>query len=239
MVAYVRDKTGRFHERPHYNPDELDGECETIISSFLKDIHGAVRYPVDTNDLTKLIERDAKDLDLYADLSGYGPDVEGVTIFERGAKPRVQISVELTNDERRQNRLRTTLTHEYGHVYFHSYLWEIEPPARDLFRQQPNRDKGICKRDVILDAPQTDWMEWQAGYVCGALLMPKSTVLRLYQDYVQSQRLYGPVSHQTCHAYALIDRMVEAFRVSQDAARVRLLKLNLLTSTAPTQALFS
>src|SRR5262245_37162288 len=108
MVAYVRDRTGRFQERPHYRPDELDGECEAIISNFLKEVYGTVHYPVDTDDLTKLIERDAKDLDLYADLSGYGQDVEGVTIFKRGAKPSVQISVELTNDERRQNRLRTT-----------------------------------------------------------------------------------------------------------------------------------
>jgi hypothetical protein len=136
MVAYVRDRTGRFQQRPHYKPEEFDWECEKIVTDFLKDVHGSVRYPVETNDITKLIERDAKDLDLYADLSEYGEDVDGVTLFEKGKRPTVQISAELTNNERRQNRLRTTLTHEYGHVHFHSYLWEIEVASTDFFRQQ-------------------------------------------------------------------------------------------------------
>ena len=29
-----------------------------------------------------------------------------------------------------------------------------------------------CKRDNIVGASETDWMEWQAGYVCGAILIP-------------------------------------------------------------------
>ncbi len=111
----------------------------------------------------QLIERDAEDLDVYADLSIYGPDVEGVTEFKPGRKPAVKIASVLTEDERRENRLRTTLTHEWGHVHFHAYLWEVDPPPADLLRQQPNRDKVICKRDSMLDAAQTDWMEWQAG----------------------------------------------------------------------------
>ncbi len=167
MVTYVRDQTGRFQQRPHYKPEELDRECESVITGFLKGLYGEARYPVDTEDLKKLIERDAEDLDVYADLSIYGPDVEGVTEFKPGRKPAVKIASVLTEDDRRQNRLRTTLRHEWGHVHFHAYLWEVEPPPPDFLRQQPNRDKVICKRDSMLDAAQTDWMEWQAGYVCG------------------------------------------------------------------------
>jgi Zn-dependent peptidase ImmA (M78 family) len=85
----------------------------------------------------------------------------------------VSISIDLTEDTRRENRLRTTLTHEYGHVRFHAYLWDIEPPSPDLLRRLPNGNKIICKRDTMIDAKQTDWMEWQAGYICGAILMPK------------------------------------------------------------------
>ena len=59
MPTYVRDATGRFQQRPHYRPEELDRECETIITAFLREIHGEVQYPVATDDLTKLIERDA------------------------------------------------------------------------------------------------------------------------------------------------------------------------------------
>jgi hypothetical protein len=57
MVKYVPDRTGRFSQRPHYEPKELDRECENIIAGFLKERHGAAKYPVSTDDLTVLIER--------------------------------------------------------------------------------------------------------------------------------------------------------------------------------------
>src|SRR5690348_4299301 len=114
MVAYVRDTTGRFSQRPHYEPEELNFECEAIITKFIKDLYGEVRFPVETDDLTKLIERDTSDFDSYADLSALGPDVEGVTEFFTHRKPAVKISADLSSDDKRENRLRTTMTHEYG-----------------------------------------------------------------------------------------------------------------------------
>ena len=60
MVKYVRDITGRFQQRPHYEPNDLDIECEGIIKSFLKALHGEIKYPVQTEDLKKLIERDRR-----------------------------------------------------------------------------------------------------------------------------------------------------------------------------------
>lgn len=200
MVKQVRDTTGRFSNRPHYDPKELDQECESLIVSFLKGLHGEATFPVSTDDLTRLLERDCADLDLYADLSEYGPAVEGLTEFQRGGKPRVKISSELASDDRRVNRLRTTLTHEYGHVHFHAYLWEFEPPGPDLLGRNPNANKQICKRDDIINAAQTDWMEWQAGYVCGALLMPAGFVRRHVAPYLQANNLYGVVGTNDSHA---------------------------------------
>ena len=239
MVRYVSDRTGRFSQRPHYKPGELDRECENVINAFLKDRYGEPRFPVSTADLTCLIERDTEDLDLYADLSSYGPDVEGLTAFHIGHKPSVKISTALADDGRRENRLRTTLTHEYGHVHFHAYLWELEPPRPDLLSHNPNADKQICKRDNMLDAAQTDWMEWQAGYVCGALLMPVSQVRRLVGDYQESHNLYGAIGLNDSHGRALIDAVQTAFQVSADAARVRLLKLGHLAEIGAGRSLFS
>jgi Zn-dependent peptidase ImmA (M78 family) len=115
----------------------------------------------------------------------------------------------------------------------------VEPPPPDLLRQQPNRDKVICKRDSMLDAAQTDWMEWQAGYVCGAILMPKNAVLTLCRRFAEDHGLFGAVSLQAAAGADLIAQVVSAFKVSADAARVRLLKLNLVTEAAPNQSLFS
>lgn len=239
MVTYVRDMTGRFEQRPHYEPIELDRECDTIITTFLKSLHGEVRLPVETEDLKKLIERDADDLDVYADLSRYGDNVEGVTEFRPGKRPKVFISGALTEDDRRENRLRTTLTHEYGHVRFHAYLWELEPPKADLLRQKPNRDKIICKRETMIDAAKTDWMEWQAGYICGALLMPKSVVTHLCREFVEPSNIYGAISLKSGDGPNLVQAVVTAFRVSEDAARVRLLQLGVLAPTPQTRSHFS
>ena len=237
-MRYVRDTTGRFSRRPHYQPEELDRECENIITKFLKDKHGKAEFPVTTDDLTLLIERDTEDFDSYADLTVYGNDVEGVTEFRPGKKPIVRISEDLSNDDRRENRLRTTLTHEYGHVHFHAYLWDVEPPGDDLLQKNPNANKQICKRDTMLDATQTDWMEWQAGHACGAILMPVSRLRRVVGAYQEANNLFGVIGTSSEHGQALIASVREAFQVSADAARVRLLKLNILGKASAGRSLF-
>ena len=43
MVRYIRDTTGRFPKRPYYEQEDLDQECESIISSPHK-IRGGMGY---------------------------------------------------------------------------------------------------------------------------------------------------------------------------------------------------
>jgi hypothetical protein len=101
-------------ERPHYEPNEIDNDCERIVARLLTKLHGRVSYPISTDDLEKLVESRAHDLDMYADLSGDGPDVEGVTRFVKSRRPAVEVSARLSEAENRKNRLRTTLAHEFG-----------------------------------------------------------------------------------------------------------------------------
>ncbi len=122
MVKVVRDTMHGFGERPHYEPRELDSIFEKIVTDFLRKKQGEIEFPIQTDDLTTLIEEHVKDLDLYADLTKYGPGVEGVTIFARAGKPRVLISEYV---HKHQNRLRTTLTHEFVHVHLHAYLFAL------------------------------------------------------------------------------------------------------------------
>ncbi|MBS0155186.1 MAG: ImmA/IrrE family metallo-endopeptidase [Nitrospira sp.] len=239
MVKLVPDRTGRFAQRPHYEPEDLDRECEGIINAFLQQSYNVIQFPVSTSDLTRLIERDADDLDPYADLSEYGSDVEGLTEFFKGRRPCVKISSRLSEDPRLENRLRTTLTHEYGHVHFHAYLWELEPQRLRLFGNEGNHNRQICKRDTMLDAAQSDWMEWQAGYICGALLMPLTVVRKLVEKYQESHGLYGIVGTNDSHGRNLIEAVQSQFQVSADAARVRLTKLKLIGQISSGPSLFS
>lgn len=110
-MKWVKDKTGRFPQRPHYLPEEIDAECERVITGFLQERHGQIQFPVSTDDLTILLESKVADLDLYADLSEEDGEVEGETEFIVGEKPNVRISQLLSNNPAMTNRLRTTLAH--------------------------------------------------------------------------------------------------------------------------------
>ena len=43
--------------RPHYEPKELDTDCENILREFFG---GTIPVPIETNDLTRLIERETQ-----------------------------------------------------------------------------------------------------------------------------------------------------------------------------------
>ncbi len=122
-MKLVRDLTGRFRERPHYELDELEEMCERTAFSFLEEQYGQVLVPIPTNALVVLIEQYAEDVDLFADLSGEGVNVHGVTEFFISGKPQVRIARELSKQFWRARRLRTTLAHEYGHLRLHAQLW--------------------------------------------------------------------------------------------------------------------
>jgi hypothetical protein len=238
MVKMVRDTTGRFALRPHYDPSELDRECERILFPFLQARHGSGEFPLSTDDLTVLIEQHADSLDMYADLSRYGGDVEGVTEFHADQAPKVSISERMANDRRRKNRLRSTLAHEFGHVHFHRHLWDEKLRPGELFAKGDPTNKAICKRDTIINALSYDWMEWQAGYVSGAILVPSSLARRLVSDYCADRGLHGDIPVRSHHGCVLVGMIQEAFEVSEEAARVRLLKLRLVTSTDAQPSLF-
>jgi hypothetical protein len=209
-----------------------------MITAFLQELRGELILPIPTDALTKLTERDAADLDLYADLSAEEPDVEGLTDFYLDQKPKVRIARELSEQAWRERRLRTTLTHEYGHVRFHGELWAIAHSSLELFPELALKASPRCKRGGIIQAPAADWMERQAGYVCGALLMPITPLNRLVAAYLERHRLYTPLKKGSPPAIALRDQVSVMFGVSREAATVRLLKLGYLTDGEGGLALF-
>lgn len=234
-MRMVPDRTGRFRERPHYDARDLDVECEAIITSFARGTLGEFSLPVPTDLLTKLIERDADDLDAYADLSDLEGDVEGVTDFIRGKRPKVRIAARLS-ERTNENRLRTTLTHEFGHVKFHNWLYQMEQPL-PLFGPAVGPPTQ-CKRDNIMQARDVDWMEWQAGYVCGALLMPASHFRAQLTDVQRELGLSGPLLKGTAEADTVARQLARRFAVSVEAANIRLLKLGLLKEPTASGSLF-
>jgi IrrE N-terminal-like domain len=215
-VKLIPDRTGRFPERPHYEIEELEDECERIITSFLERRYGQIVIPVPTDALKVLIEGEAAKL-LHADLSHEGEEVHGITEFFPGYKPWVSIARELSAQPWRAHRERTTLAHEYGHVHWHT-------PLYDRYCRPGERHK--CARGQLLPrSGQRDWMEWQAGYISGALLMPRRRVKLQVEAFRQEHSLSLPLTAGSIDGQILIGRVSELFDVSREAAEVRLLQI--------------
>lgn len=236
-MKWVADRTGRFPQRPHYRPEELDYECQEIVSRFLRGKFGIIQPPISTDSLTVLIEQDTSGLDLYADLSDDGDDVEGATDFFEDKQPLVLISKELSAQPWREHRLRTTLSHEYAHVRLHAFLWKTYRPR---LIPSPGWDRGPrCKRSTILASPQVDWLEWQASYASGAVLMPVTYLREIAGGFLKEQGCYSSVMLGSPEADLLIQRVADSFEVSRDAAKVRLSQQGYLSREHPTMPLLS
>jgi len=232
-MKWVRDRTGRFEWRPHYTQEEIDIHCEDVMSQFRRDQGRTGEYPISTDDLAVLIERDVSDLDLYAELFPEGADVEGVTVFRKKGKPSIRILRQLSEDPTRENRLRTTLTHEYGHVIFHNFVWRLDRYGKPLLSLHRS---PTCRRDRMRSTSQSDWLEWQAGYAGAALLMPFTAVKRLVRTESLRRGTSKTLRSGTKDYREVVASVSTTFGVSQDAAKYRLQKLGLVSAAAGKKA---
>lgn len=237
-IRYCPDNTGRFAKRPYYTENELDHQCECAVTEFMKNRYDGLTLPISTDALMNLVERDALDLDCYADLTTAGPGVDGLTRFFPGSKPNVRIARELSEPGKNEHRLRTTLSHEYAHVMLHSPLWETYVSSPQM-EEQARETSPVCKRENMIEGPKRDWMEWQAGYCCGAILMPITHLTKVVAQHFERHDIYGgSVNKNSPRAGELIYMVSNAFFVSRDAARVRLGKLGYLAEYDTNPSLF-
>ena len=131
-----------------------------------------------------------------------------------------------------ENRLRTTLTHEFGHVYFHQFMFDIQAQSGSLFPTEPKSQVNKCNRANIVNAAETDWMEWQAGYACGAILIPIGALIDTVQAFRAENDLeYKNLAVGTDAGQKLVARIATEFQTSKDAARVRLLKKGIVADS--------
>lgn len=219
-MIMIRDGTGRFPERPHWELGELEQLCEKAITEFLIKRYGFERIAVPTEALTELIECYAAPLEIGRNLSDNQYEVLGYTQFEPGKKPCVKIATELWQKWYQANRLRFTLAHEFGHILLHRWLYDKYPPVGG---------PQLCYRHNLLPSDLVlDWMEWQAGYAAGALLMPESFVRRAVAAFFCNRAEKPPIKKDAVTAPTLSGRIALTFEVSEEAANVRLAKLGYL-----------
>lgn len=137
-------------------------------------------------------------------------------------------------DEGNEGRIRFTMAHELSHWILH----------RELFIEgYTKREKNIIISEDTKEGLLTletqyktdeEWIEWQADYLAGALLMPATlfvyyfNIIRKKLDINQS---YLYLDNQKCNIqnyFYTINILSKIFGVSRLATKVRLCKLGLL-----------
>lgn len=195
--------------------------CQDLVSKYFETfVQGPIEYPLSTQHLSKMIEWKTEDFDSSRDLSFVGKEVEGITEFTLNRRPRVAISQELSAPTL-SNRLRMTLAHELGHVEFHAVLYQLDAGI-ELFDRLSNNAPIYCKRETI--SRGGDWMEWQAAFAGGAILMPKDRLSSTVLVACENQGLKLPLRPESVEAKRLETMVAEAYVTSSEAARVRLLQ---------------
>lgn len=90
---------------------------------------------------------------------------------------------------------------------------------------RPAEPRWTCHREGIVDAPQSDWMEFQAAYIAGALLMPSSSVKLWADEIAMREAKQPPLPLDSDPGRAMSQRLMRRCRVSERAANVRLVRL--------------
>jgi len=206
-VRWLRDATGRFPRRPHYETEELESVCVDLRRE-LRGMREPRTEALSTDDLSVLIEHHAADLDLYADLPA---EFDGVTEFAKDNRPHVRIAARLSSQARFEHRLRTTLAHELAHVVLHNFIWWFDPGV--------TFDPQALSPRCALRTRSVDWMEWQANYCAGALLVPAD----------KPDTTTEPLWERSSGGRTLIRATQQRFDVSAQVATIRLRQLGRLS----------
>ncbi len=215
-MKWVDDPSGRFPARPFYEATELDALGARLAGEGARGRAWRAPGPLDTDALLVLVEAHVGDLDLYADLeTEFGRRVEAMTEFRPGEAPVVRVERRLALDPRWHPRLRFTLAHELGHVVLHRDLWERRFAQLALL---PGAPSAAAHSTEPRGNGRVDWLEWQAGHLAAALLMPAPAFAGLGR----------PPFAGTPEGDRLVDAVARAFGVSVEAAEARVRQLGRL-----------
>jgi Zn-dependent peptidase ImmA (M78 family) len=151
----------------------------------------------------------------------YMPAEKGTIIIEN-----------LIMGDRRDYRYRSTVIHECGHWIYHQQLFmrEYKRANRSSEKAQfatlcRDTDIGFNKKNAKVLMTDLDWIEHHAKYLSGAILMPKSLVIKICSDIEKGINLSD--YFYSFKVTYMAKKISEIFNVSIDSAKVRIQQLRL------------
>jgi len=226
-------------ERLWFDPEEI----EVIMED---ELHKAGLFPSadhPTVNVEDLIEVHLKvKLDQHAVLDR---DVLGVTEFPKGKQPAISINRDLSGLAvdledplpGTVGRWRATLAHEAAHVLLHRILFEFDENQGMLFETHSvDRTATLMqclKREVSFGGVGRDWREVQANRGMAAMLMPRTTFHAVTRRVLVDNGHGGAGQLNEAEAGLVASRLAALFRVSKQAAHIRLSTLGYLVTADP------
>ncbi len=205
-------------------------QIENSIDSFLKKEHPKVlAYPqevpvenwIDSGEFGFSLE--------FRDL--VFPQAKGFTAFSKmvaGVKNSGTGSIELVpieentvvlDETEEDSQSHFTAGHELAHILLHSYYFRNHVDA--LAAHADVVPFRLSSRHPCF------WLERQADYAAGALVMPRCTFLKLYQNFFRTNFL-ARLGSESGALFEFITEAKKVYNVSRKAAEIRLEQLNLL-----------
>jgi Zn-dependent peptidase ImmA (M78 family) len=129
----------------------------------------------------------------------------------------------------RKEQKRITIAHEVGHWLFHRIYFERQIEKSEPADRVCDMDSCIEGRERPYFQTDHDWMEHQAKFFSGAILMPESAFRKAAVDPQIQKFLFITHARSDVEARdrALAKQLAHVFQVSEKAARLRMKELDI------------
>ena len=171
-MKWVRDKTGRFPQRPHYLPQ---GDRRRMRAHDPCLPEQEIRKGRDSQS-RPTISRSSSRRKRISIPTPIFPASPARLRASRNLPPASGPSLEFPRAQRTQHG-KPAAHNAHARIRPRSLSpvhvrRPSEPAAISCSRSRRQAHTNKCHRDNMIGASERDWMEWQAGYACGAILMP-------------------------------------------------------------------
>lgn len=226
---------------PHIWKSEFDAEATAFLSKYYPDaLSTPMCVPIehiatDVMHLTVLEHHLSEDLSILGQMcftDGLAEIYDPVNDEYREilVKAGTMIIDPDTYAKRNLGSKRNTMAHEsfhwHRHRLYHLMAAQLAGETKPVYRC-PTEPKSENFKDEWTDE---DWMEWQANNIAPRILMPKETVITVYETMAE-QSLKNPFVAKKLRPQSewIIEQTAGFYKVSKQAAEIRLKELGCLS----------
>lgn len=248
---------------PYLSEEAIERDAAALLAEYAHARRVAIKPPIPIDDIVEKHLKLSIDFDDTHKLFGvprFGldPDILGAMLFDE-ARIVIDESLDPAENPAKEARYRFTLAHEGGGHWRLHRVYFARDPAQASLTLGGSKSAVVCRSSKAKER-----IEWQADFYASCLLMPRAMVLAtwqarfgntgpmIYEIMRERVKIYPPAGRRSRRTEdAVGDKEYDdfmngwasifapTFGVSQQAMRIRLEWLGLLSRRAPQQKSFA